>query len=300
MKRFSPGLRTLKTAFAIILSMFIVESYGASPSRLLFSMLGAMAAVQPTFQESLTSCATQILGVLLGGLAGVLLLLLPIHPHVTAGMGVLLVITFYNGCRIRYSPSLPCFIVVLLCTTPNIHPLAYALGRFWDSTIGLLVGMVINTLVFPYDNSLRIRSAAAALEQELIFFLEELFDGDSVLPDAKRISLILSDMEKQLQIFSGQKLILHLRRQKKELETFRLYEQKAQELAAHMEVLCRMAHPGRLSDENRAGLTACGARIADTRVLDSVMERDVVTNYHLRRILALRRELLATLARKTP
>ena len=190
--------------------------------------------------------------------------------------------------------------MVLLCTTPNIHPLAYALGRFWDSTIGLLVGMVINTLVFPYDNSFRIRSATAALEKELLAFLEELFDGDTILPDANRISRTIKDLENQLQIYTNQKLILHLRRQKKELEQFRSYARSARELAAHMEVLCRMDPPGRLSEENRAGLTACGARIADTRVLDSVMERDVVTNYHVRRLLALRRELLASLRRKTP
>ena len=35
--------------------------------------------------------------------------------------------------------------------------------------------------------------------------------------------------------------------------------------------------------------------IRDQRPLDSVMERDVVTNYHVRQILRLRRELLEAL-----
>ena len=295
MKHFPIGLRTVKTAAAIVISMFIVDAWGATSSRLIFAMLGAMAAVQPTFKESVESCLTQILGVLLGGLAGVFLLQLPIHPHVAAGIGVVLVITFYNACHIRFSPSLPCFIVVLLCTTPDILPISYALGRFWDSTIGLGVGMVINTLVFPYDNSRRIRSSAESLDQALIVFLEELFDGDLVLPDAADMSKTIDDMEKQLRIFANQKLILHLRRQRRQLEQFRLCEGKARQLVAHMEVLSHMDRPGRLNDENRRRLAACGASIADRRPLDSVTEKDIVTNYHVSQILTLQRELLETL-----
>jgi len=295
MKHFPLGLRTVKTALAIVISMFIVEAYGATSSRLIFAMLGAMAAVQTTFKASVESCLTQIVGVILGGLAGVALLFLPIHPHVAAGIGVLLVITFYNACRIPYSPSLPCFIVVLLCTTPDIQPISYALGRIWDSAIGLAVGMVINTLVFPYDNSRRIRYTVESLDRELIIFLEELFDGDTVLPDAEKTAKTIGDMKKQLDIFASQKLILHLRRQKKELERFRRCEVSARQLVAHMEVLSHMDCPGRLSEENRARLAACGAAVEDPRLLNSVTEKDIVTNYHVARLLTLRRELLEAL-----
>ena len=62
-----------------------------------------------------------------------------------------------------------------------------------------------------------------------------------------------------------------------------------------MAALVRMGTPGRLNEENRRRLAACGAEIRDRRPLDSVMELDVVTNYHVRQILALRRELLEAL-----
>ena len=80
MKKFrSPiGLRTAKTAAAVVISMLIVELYGATPSKLFFAMLGAMAAVQPTFKDSVESCLAQIVGLILGAAAGILLLLLPI------------------------------------------------------------------------------------------------------------------------------------------------------------------------------------------------------------------------------
>ena len=168
----------------------------------------------------------------------------------------------------------------------------YALGRIWDTAIGLGVGMSINTLVFPYDNSRQIQKLVETIDTEIIRFLEEMFDGDDVMPDSKAMIQTIDDMAMQLKIFSNQKLVLRLRRQKEELEQFRLCEGKARELLARMEVLSRMGHPGRLNDENRQRLKAAGANIQDKRPLKQPQERDMVTNYHVRQILHLRVDIL--------
>ena len=289
------GLRTIKTTVAIVISMVLVDYLGTSASKLIFAMLGAMAAVQPTFKESVDSCLAQIVGVLFGAIASIVLLILPVPPLVATAIGMILVITLYNVLHLRYSPSLPCFIVVMMCITPDIRPLGYALERIWDTTIGLSIGMTINTLVFPYDNSRQIRDTVESLDKELIAFLEDMFDGDDILPDADMMTQKVDAMYRQMRVFSNQKLLLQLRRQKEKQETFRECERKARELLARMEVLSQMGRPGRLNEENRRALESCGADIQDMRPLDSVMERDVVTNYHIRQILRLRRELLDAL-----
>jgi len=292
---FRIGLRTAKTAAAVIIAMMIVESYGATTSKIIFAMLGAMAAVQPTFKESVESCLTQITGVLFGAAAGVVLMALRLPPLVATGIGIVLVITLYNAFRIRFTPSIACLIVVTLCTSEGMQPFSYALGRIWDTTIGLTVGMGINTLIFPYDNSRQIRMLVESLDQELLRFLEDMFDGDDVLPDSAAMTGKIDDMARQLKIFGNQKLVLRLRRQQEELEQFRLCEGKARELLARMEVLSRMGRPGRLNDENKLRLKNCGAEIRDSRILKNPQERDMVTNYHVRQILALRADILAAL-----
>ncbi len=286
------GLRTVKTAAAVIIAMMIVDALGTTDSKLIFAMLGAMAAVQPTFKESVESCLTQIIGVVFGALAGILLLSLKLPPLVTTGIGIILVITLYNALHIRFSPSLPCFIVVMLSTSDGVHPIRYAAGRVWDTAIGLGVGMIINMLIFPYDNSRQIRKTAESLDTELITFLENMFDGDDILPDSKQMQKAIDTMAQQLRIFEKQKLVLHLRRQQEELDKYHACQQKARALVAQMEVLNAMGRPGRLNDENRRRLAACGANICDERPLDSITERDVVTNHHISQILTFRRELL--------
>ena len=289
------GLRTAKTAAAVIIAMMIVESYGATTSKIIFAMLGAMAAVQPTFKDSLESCLTQITGVLFGAGAGIVLMALKLPPLVATGAGIILVISLYNAFHIRFTPSIACLIVVTLCTSEGMQPVPYALGRIWDTAIGLSVGMAINTLIFPYDNSRQIRILMNTLDDVILRFLEDMFDGDDILPDSQAIIRTIDDMARQLKIFSNQKLVLRLRRQKEELEQFRLCEGKARELLARMEVLSRMGRPGRLNDENRQRLKACGAEIRDTRPLKNPHERDMVTNYHIRQILTLREDIRSAL-----
>jgi uncharacterized membrane protein YgaE (UPF0421/DUF939 family) len=254
-----------------------------------------MSTIMPSFKESLESCISQVIGVVFGALMGVLLLYLPISGLVACGIGIILVITLYNTLGIHYSPSLPCMIVVMLCTTPDIQPFTYAVGRIWDTAIGLAIGMAVNSLVFPYDNSSQIRATVESLDHEVIRFLEDMFDGDEELPDAAEMTATINAMARQLNTFSNQKLLMRLKRQQQEIENFKICEVKARELLARMEVLSHMGRPGWLDEENRRRLAACGADIRDMRPLDSVMERDVVTNYHIRQILRLRRELLEAL-----
>ena len=223
--------------------------------------------------------------------------MLPVSPLTAVGVGVIALITLYNTLHLTASPSLPCFILVMICTDTELAPISYALGRIWDTAIGLGVGMGINMLVFPYDNSRKIQATVESLDRDLLHFLEDMFDGDDHLPGADSMNRKIQGLKKQLEIFANQRLILHLRRQRQELERYQACERKAGELISHLEVLAQLERPGRLSPENRRRLEAGGAVVRDPRPLDSVMELDVVTNFHVDKILSLRRELLEALER---
>jgi len=289
------GMRTAKTVLAVVVSMLIVDAYGTTDSKLIFAMLGATAAMQPTFKESLESCAAQVVGVLFGAAAGLFLRHMPMPALANTGVSIALVIALYNWLRIPFSPSMPIFMVVLLCTTPDIQAIPYALGRVWDSAIGLGVGMLINMLVFPYDNSRQIRATVESLDRELIAFLEEMFDGDAALPDASAMSMKIEAMSAQLEVFSNQRLFFRWDGQRRELRAFRACHDKAQQLLAQLEVLRHIGTPGSLSAENRRRLVENGAHIGAYEMPEGDLERNIVTNYHVEQVLELRRELLEAL-----
>ncbi len=287
------GLRTVKTAVAVVISLALAELFGRSDGKLIFAVLGVMAAVQPTFKESWESCLTQILGVILGAITGLLLHLIPISPAITSGAGVLLVIVTYNSLGIRFSPGLACIIVVTICTDAGVHPTSYALDRIWDTAIGLVVGMVINTLVFPYDNSRRIRSAVHSLEKEVMLFLGDMFDGDDKLPTADGPTQPIAQIARELEIFSNQRILFRSKRHAAQLAAFRKCSEDAHQLLAHMVVLSQIGNPGCLTQDNYLSLMDWGveAPMSGQRV-------DPIVNYHVSQILMLRQELLTALAQK--
>lgn len=289
--QFRIGMRTAKSAIAVMIAMSVVYFYGVTTSRIIFAVLGAMEAMQPTIKASLRSCLTQVTGVISGALFGLFLNALGLHPLITTGIGIVMVISIYNALRIQFSPSLPCLIVVTICTTPDIAPFIYASGRIWDTLIGFAVGITINALIFPYNNRKQIRYTLESLDQELIRFLEDLFDGDGSLPDAKLMADKVSTMANQMTVFSNQKLFMQLKRQQEDIRSFEVCERDAREMLARMEILSHIGDPGRLSEENRQALMECGAVIKDTRPLIDPTEREIVVNYHVRQILRVRKDL---------
>ena len=293
-KRIHIGRRTLKSAIAVILALMAVSMIGttSATSRMVFAMLGAMSAMENTFKQSLEACMAQFVGMILGAIVAAGLSFVPIHSMLTVGIGVVVIIVIYNVLGIYYSPNLPCLVVVMGCMNTDVYPFEYALGRLWDTAIGLGIGMVINVLVLPYDNSLKIRQAIEYLEEEVIDFLEDMFDGDKEYPDTEKLRCTIDNMASQLGIYSKQWLPFHVKSNKQKLNIFLQCESKSRELLAQMEVLHQMENPGRLDPDVKQRLENSGATIRDRRKIVRYEEEDIITNYHVSKILDLRDELI--------
>ena len=293
-RRLHVGMRTVKSAVAVTVALLIVEQYGATAGKMIFALIGALSAMEPTFKGSVRNCLTQICGVVFGAIFGVLMSRLPVDAVWVIGLGVVLIITAYNFLNLTLSPALPCIILVTVCANPDIAPVAYTLGRIWDTAIGLGVGLAINMLIFPYNNSRQIRTALRGLDGDLMLFLEDFFDGDEELPDTARMNRRIADIDRQLSIFADQRLPWR-RRQREELNRLRHCDVMARDLVVELTALSRLPWPGRLSGEIKQRLANSGAVVRDARIPTDPNPVDIVTNYHVDRVLALRRKLRESL-----
>ena len=284
------GMRTVKTALSVILALLVVEQYGASPSKVVFATIGAISAVAPTFTASLQACLTQICGVVVGVVLSLLLMIGNVPDMLAVGIGIVTIFSGYQLLRLKLVPVLPCLVLVNVCLNPEVEAISYSLGRIWDTAIGLTIGLLVNMLIFPYDNSRKIRQAMVGLDRDLILFLEDMFDGDAKLPEAEAIEKKIDGLEAQLVLFSQQRL-LHRKRQKRVLQQLRSCEDTAQELSVELATLRNMERLGRLNRENRQALRALGANIAPEGPEGEPTVEDTVVNYHVARVLRLRVEL---------
>lgn len=291
------GMRTIKTALAVILALSVVEQYGASPSKVVFATIGAISAVPPTFTASLLACLTQICGVTIGVLLALLMMVLNVPDMVAVGIGIILILASYQYFHLKLVPVLPCLVLVNICLNPEVEAFAYSTGRIWDTAIGLGIGLLVNTLIFPYDNSRTIRQTMIGLDQDLILFLEDMFDGDTQLPETEVLEKKIDALESQLVLFSQQRL-LRRKRQKRVLQQLRSCEDTAQELLVELETLRNMEHLGCLNEENREALRALGAQVKQVCQVSPHTVEDTVVNYHVARVLHLRQELKENLTER--
>ena len=284
------GWRTIKTTAAVLLSLLVVDQYGASPAKVVFATIGAMSAVGPTFTASVRECISQICGVSIGALLAILFTVLGVPGMLSVGLGVVGIIALYQRFRIKLAPVLPCLILVNVCLNPDVEVFSYSLGRIWDTAIGLTIGMMINTLVFPYDNSRAIRRTMDGLDRDMVVFLEDLFDGDDHLPEVEDLSQKMDLLEGQLETFAQQRL-LRRKRQKKELACLQDCGDVAHDLVVELETLRNMRRLGRLNPENRQALRSLGAKLSQRQESEDYTDEDVVVNYHVAKALQLRQQL---------
>ena len=291
------GLRTLKTAVAVAISILMVERYGTSADELLFGVMGAFSAMEPTFKASVRSSIAQITSVIIGVLLSLTMRALDVPGVVAAAIGIILIMAMYQLMHRKSSPVLPCLILVTICTKPELSAVTYGVERIWNTALGLGVGMLINMLVFPYDTSKKSQQIMASLDEDLIHFLQDRFDGDDHWPETEEMEAKVESLERQLAIFADQRL-LRRRRQKRMLARLQRCEETARLLLLEVETLRSIERPGRLHQQNRAALRALGAQIAEEIPENRFSVEDLVVNYHVSRALELRQELKDALSGK--
>lgn len=196
------GLRTFKTALAVTLALTV--AYLVKSSMPIFSAIGAISAMSRTLGDSFTACRNQLVGTVCGCVIGCLFLV-TFHSMATPiiGIGILIVIFIGTKLKIYFSIPLSCIVFVSICLYDAGSPIAYSLSRFFDTSIGLIIALLINILVKPYNNRRRISNMMIHFIQVLPEYLEERVI-DSHYPDLNPLSQNLRSLESEIEIFESQ------------------------------------------------------------------------------------------------
>jgi len=284
------GMRTVKTAIAVSLALVVIEHLGTSSAKIIFAVIGAIAAMDNSLKASLRNCVAQIGGVIIGMVLAIIIRQFPIPGVAAVGIGIVVTMAIFQLLHWNQSPVLACIILVTICTDPSIVAHSYCIDRIWDTAIGLVIGLAVNMLIVPYDNSKKMRRLVASLDRDLVAFLEDMFDGDELLPDGEDMAGVYDELEIQLAIFADQRLFRR-RRQKTMLRRLQHCQELARELLVQVRTLRSMGCTGRLTEQNRRRLKILGAKVPKLGGKGEFSTEEVVINYHVARALDLREQL---------
>lgn len=277
--QFRLGLRTIKTALSVMLSLYLASLLGELS---IFPALAAIGVMSQTFDEGLRECRNQAVGIAIGGAFGCFAALaLPEPPIWVIALGVMAIIVLCASFHVGYSSSLSCAIFIVACMSEPSEVVHSVLIRLYHTAIGLGTGLLINYLILPYDNSRKIYSLLEELLSRIPAGLDALFSrqGNSEVQTAD----LLQQLDYELSIFR------HQRFRRKSRHRMRYTHmtgcaQTAELLHQELTVLRHMSHLGSPNEDNLVKLQCMGLVPAQWS-FSATEEETAVTNYHLRRLL---------------
>lgn len=295
MRKFTPhlGLRTFKTALSVVVSMLIASLFG-EPS--IFPALSSIAVMSRTFDEGLKECRNQAVGIPIGGVLGCVTVLLWGRPPIwLMGLGVMVIIFVCTSLHAAYSCSLSAALFIILCLTDPSEVISSTVTRLFHTAIGLCVGLAINYLIVPYDNSGKIY----ALLQKIVDCLPDYLDScifRGLYPDLSELDQLSEQLVYELRIYHHQRF-RHRAIHEDEYVYMSGCAQLATRIHQELAALCCMDALGPPDPENLRRLETLDLQPPENGIppRHSAPEDDAVTNYHLRKLLEAREFLLQLL-----
>ena len=149
------GLRNIKTALAVFICMILFQLFGGSNP--LYACIAAVICMKDTVESSFIMGKNRLAGTLLGGLLGVigiyiidLIPILQAASPLIAAIGVVLAIYCCNIIDKPGAVTICCIVFIgIIINYDGPSSYSYAIGRSIDTSIGIIVAILINKYINP-------------------------------------------------------------------------------------------------------------------------------------------------------
>ena len=285
-KNLRPGLRMVKTAISVILSIVLVRQFAEEPLSVFYAAFGALISMETTFSKSIMQGLTQLIGVLAGTVVGYLSVFLfpEITPAWFIGIGVLLLLLLSNTFNLSFSASLSCIIFLSACLMPTDNILRDSLLRLRDTSVGLGIALAVNALIRPYNNKKRILYLLRKLIRQVCADLEQMVVREQY-PNLQECVDLLRRIDRENELYHSQRFF----HRKNNCEALLGgCQQLAHRMVEELEAICGMDSPGDLATENAAVMQQLGMELPEAGLSSRKCTRHdtIVMNYHLDKLLS--------------
>ena len=284
-KNLRPGLRMVKTAISVILSIVLVRQFAEEPLSVFYAAFGALISMETTFSKSIMQGLTQLIGVLAGTVVGYLSVFLfpEITPAWFIGIGVLLLLLLSNTFNLSFSASLSCIIFLSACLMPTDNILRDSLLRLRDTSVGLGIALAVNALIRPYNNKKRILYLLRKLIRQVCADLEQMVVREQY-PNLQECVDLLRRIDRENELYHSQRFF----HRKNNCGALLGGCQQLAHRMVELEAICGMDSLGELATENAAVMQQLGMELPEAGLSSRKCTRHdtIVMNYHLDKLLS--------------
>ena len=278
------GMRTIKTAIAVSLSILISQILNLKSP--FFVGIAAIISMKASVAESLTIGKDRMLGTIFGAIVAMVFSYIAPMNILSIGIGVIVIIYTCNllGWKKAVQISLIVFLSIILNYEEG-NRISYALYRTGDTLIGLTIGTLINYFFVPpntyYEKLLKhsIRDMYHLLEVTL-----EGFIWNREKASLNKLKDFLTAIEEEYNILNKETKLKIGKYQ--ETSNYKSNFEKAiksiENIYNHLTILFNMEINSSLDEDNRKTIEKLFNRRLEENAND---ELSIIYNYHMRKIL---------------
>ena len=158
------GLRTIKTAIAVTLSILVARLFNFEYP--FFVAMTALISMDKTMGDSFKTGRNRIMGTLFGALIGISLSYIDRGNAFLCGLGMIILIELCNIFNLKGSITIGGIVMIAIMVHTEKTPIFYGFHRTLDTLIGASLSFVVNATVFPYSTVKRLDRIAIGLWDE--------------------------------------------------------------------------------------------------------------------------------------
>lgn len=284
---FHIGMRTLKTAVAVGVSMLI--GYLIHSPYPPFMAIGAFGCMESSITASMQGAKNLAIGNLFAALLSMVFGVL-FNGHFAFGcfIGVIIMIVLCNLLHMESNTiNLAC--VVFCCTLVDSSSngiLWYGLLRLRDTLIGCGIALLVNMLIRPYSGAERTKQGIIRAKKAMIPLMEQRALRDRI-PDLRELRRNINAMDKNIDIILDERLNFSLK--KSQVAHLRGCQQLVWKMRDALIGICCIDSTPSPSADNLARLEALGLSRGERHesILSGICDEEdsVVFNYYIRMFL---------------
>ena len=276
------GMRTIKTAIAVSLTIFLSQMFNLKSP--FFAGIAAVIAMQSSVAESFYMGRNRMYSTVLGATIALLFSLIAPENPLFIGIGIIIIIYICNLFKLKKPVTLS--IIVFLSIILNYKEgsrVSYALYRTLDTFFGLAIGTLINYFILPPNMEEGLIESINNMYSEFKDMVEYfIWKEESLSLDGLRKDLV--DIEKNYSILKKDiKLNLCKTGDCFDFEhVFELFENTYN----HLSILCSIDKLPYIDENNQKSLERLFNKKIPIQIEGNKNDLDLVYNYHLEKSLS--------------
>lgn len=275
------GMRTIKTVFAITLTIILAKLLNLKSP--FFAGIAAMLAMQTSVSESFEKGKERVYGTVLGGVIALVFSIIAFDNILFISLGILIIIYISNivGWKKSAQMSMIVFLSIMLNYEEG-NRVAYVFNRILDTIIGLAIGTSINYFIVPPKVEGELEELLKNMYKEIIEMLQSIIwkEEQVSLEDLKKY---LNDTEESYNIFK--KEIKYKLGKKDTIPDPEVMFDLFEKIYNHLSIICKIDKKPYIDIENKEHLEKIFNKQIAKQTEANIEEIDIVYNYHLENIL---------------